>query len=85
MQAADIAPLISDGPIIATCLLALSQVPLWFQRFLYLAEAEQFHRQHHHRQISSTEPVAGEIGSILGQSRVDARPGFPAVESSTVA
>lgn len=31
------APLISDGPIIALCLLVLSQVPIWFQRFLYLA------------------------------------------------
>jgi len=31
------APLISDGPIIATCLLVLSQVPLWLQRFLYIA------------------------------------------------
>src|SRR5215213_6506283 len=31
------APLISDGPIIALCLLVLSQVPLWLQRFLYIA------------------------------------------------
>jgi threonine/homoserine/homoserine lactone efflux protein len=31
------APLVSDGPIIALCLLVLSQVPPWFQRFLYLA------------------------------------------------
>lgn len=31
------APLISDGPIIALCLLVLSQVPLGFQRFLYFA------------------------------------------------
>ena len=31
------APLISDGPIITICLLALSQVPLWLQRFLYTA------------------------------------------------
>src|SRR5215212_1473452 len=31
------APLISDGPIIAICLLVLSQVPLWLQRFLYIA------------------------------------------------
>lgn len=31
------APLISDGPIIALCLLVLSQVPVWFQRFLYIA------------------------------------------------
>ena len=30
-------PLISDGPIIALCLLVLNQVPLWFQRFLYIA------------------------------------------------
>jgi threonine/homoserine/homoserine lactone efflux protein len=34
---AALAPLISDGPIIALCLLVLSQVPLWFQRFLYIA------------------------------------------------
>lgn len=34
---AALAPLISDGPIIALCLLALSQVPLWLQRFLYIA------------------------------------------------
>jgi len=32
-----LAPLISDGPIIALCLLVLSQVPAWLQRFLYLA------------------------------------------------
>lgn len=32
-----LAPLISDGPIIAICLLVLSQVPIGFQRFLYLA------------------------------------------------
>jgi threonine/homoserine/homoserine lactone efflux protein len=31
------APLISDGPIITICLLVLSQVPLWLQRFLYIA------------------------------------------------
>ena len=31
------APLISDGPIIALCLLVLSQVPVWLQRFLYIA------------------------------------------------
>jgi threonine/homoserine/homoserine lactone efflux protein len=31
------APLISDGPIITLCLLVLSQVPLWLQRFLYIA------------------------------------------------
>ena len=34
---AALAPLISDGPIIALCLLVLSQVPIWFQRFLYIA------------------------------------------------
>jgi threonine/homoserine/homoserine lactone efflux protein len=32
-----LAPLISDGPIIGFCLLILSQVPLWLQRFLYIA------------------------------------------------
>ena len=37
MLPAAFAPLISDGPIIATCLLVLSQVPLWLQRFLYVA------------------------------------------------
>lgn len=31
------APLLSDGPIIILCLLILSQVPLWLQRFLYIA------------------------------------------------
>ena len=31
------APLVSDGPIIALTLLVLSQVPGWFQRFLYVA------------------------------------------------
>jgi len=31
------APLISDGPIIALCLWILSQVPIWFQGFLYIA------------------------------------------------
>jgi threonine/homoserine/homoserine lactone efflux protein len=31
------APLVSDGPIIALCLLVLSQVPSWFQKFLYIA------------------------------------------------
>lgn len=34
---AALAPLISDGPIIALCLLVLSQVPAWFERFLYVA------------------------------------------------
>lgn len=34
---AALAPLVSDGPIIALCLLVLSQVPAWFERFLYLA------------------------------------------------
>jgi threonine/homoserine/homoserine lactone efflux protein len=28
--------LVSDGPIIVLCLLVLSQVPLWLQRFLYI-------------------------------------------------
>lgn len=31
------APLLSDGPIIALCLLVLSQVPPWLQRVLYMA------------------------------------------------
>lgn len=31
------APLISDGPIITLCLLVLSQVPPWLERFLYMA------------------------------------------------
>lgn len=34
---AALAPLISDGPIIAICLLVLSQIPPWLQRFLYVA------------------------------------------------
>jgi threonine/homoserine/homoserine lactone efflux protein len=34
---AALAPLISDGPIITICLLVLSQLPLWLQRFLYVA------------------------------------------------
>ena len=34
---AALAPLVSDGPIIALCLLALSQIPIWFERFLYIA------------------------------------------------
>jgi threonine/homoserine/homoserine lactone efflux protein len=34
---AALAPLISDGPIITICLLVLSQVPPWLQRFLYIA------------------------------------------------
>jgi len=34
---AALAPLISDGPIIVVALVVLSQVPLWFQRFLYIA------------------------------------------------
>ena len=34
---AALAPLISDGPIIALVLLVLSQVPEWMQRFLYVA------------------------------------------------
>ena len=32
-----LAPLLSDGPIILLCLLVLSQVPAWLQRFLYIA------------------------------------------------
>lgn len=34
---ASLAPLISDGPILLLCLLVLSQVPPWLQRFLYIA------------------------------------------------
>jgi threonine/homoserine/homoserine lactone efflux protein len=34
---AALAPLVSDGPIILVCLLVLSQVPSWLQRFLYIA------------------------------------------------
>jgi threonine/homoserine/homoserine lactone efflux protein len=34
---AALAPLLSDGPIIAFCLLVLSQVPPWLQRSLYIA------------------------------------------------
>lgn len=34
-----LAPLLSDGPVIALCLLVLSQVPAWLQRFLYIAGA----------------------------------------------
>ena len=34
---AALAPLVSDGPIIALCILVLSQVPAWLQRFLYMA------------------------------------------------
>ena len=34
---AALAPLVSDGPIIALVLLVLSQVPDWLQRFLYIA------------------------------------------------
>lgn len=30
-------PLVSDGPIIALCLLVLNQVPAWLLRFLYIA------------------------------------------------
>ena len=33
---AALAPLLSDGPIIALSLLIISQVPLWLQRFLYI-------------------------------------------------
>ncbi len=32
---AALAPLLSDGPIIALCLVVLSQVPAWLNRFLY--------------------------------------------------
>src|SRR5215216_5195710 len=34
---AALAPLLSDEPIITLCLLVLSQVPAWLQRFLYIA------------------------------------------------
>lgn len=34
---AALAPLVSDGPIIALCLIVLTQIPIWFQRFLYIA------------------------------------------------
>jgi len=33
---AALAPLVSDGPIIFICLLALSQMPAWTERFLYI-------------------------------------------------
>jgi len=32
-----LAPLISDGPIILLCMFILSQIPIWFERFLHLA------------------------------------------------
>jgi threonine/homoserine/homoserine lactone efflux protein len=31
------APLVSDAPVIALCLVVLSQIPAWFERFLHLA------------------------------------------------
>jgi threonine/homoserine/homoserine lactone efflux protein len=34
---AALAPLASDGPIVALCVFVLSQVPDWLQRFLYIA------------------------------------------------
>ncbi len=34
---AALAPLVSDGPIILLCVLVLSQVPVWLERFLYIA------------------------------------------------
>lgn len=34
---AALAPLLSDAPIIAVCLLVLSQMPSWLERFLYIA------------------------------------------------
>jgi threonine/homoserine/homoserine lactone efflux protein len=34
---AALAPLVSDGPIILICLLVLSQVPAWLEKFLYIA------------------------------------------------
>jgi threonine/homoserine/homoserine lactone efflux protein len=34
---AALAPLISDGPIILLTLVVLSHLPVWFQRFLYMA------------------------------------------------
>lgn len=34
---AALAPLVSDGPIIALCLFVLNQVPVWFERVLYIA------------------------------------------------
>lgn len=34
---AALAPLVSDVPIIALCLFVISQIPVWFQRFLYIA------------------------------------------------
>lgn len=37
MLPAALAPLVSDGPIIALCVLVLSQIPPWLQRFLYIA------------------------------------------------
>ena len=34
---AALAPLITDGPIIVLCLFVLNQVPIWFERVLYIA------------------------------------------------
>jgi threonine/homoserine/homoserine lactone efflux protein len=34
---AALAPLVSDSPIITLCLFILSQIPIWFERFLYIA------------------------------------------------
>jgi threonine/homoserine/homoserine lactone efflux protein len=34
---AALAPLVSDGPIIAVCLFVLSQIPKWLEKILYIA------------------------------------------------
>ena len=38
---AALAPLLSDGPIIALCLLVLSQLPPWLHRLLYIGQVEK--------------------------------------------
>ena len=75
---AALAPLISDGPIITICLLILSQVPAWLQRFLYVAGglfvlylAHGAYRTWRHFDPNLPSPEAGTQKRILKAALVN--------------
>jgi len=69
---AALAPLISDGPIIALCLLMLSQVPVWLERILHFAGGAFIlylvsgaYKAWREYEVNSAEAVNGSEGSVL--------------------
>lgn len=69
---AALAPLISDGPIIALCLLVLSQVSVWFERILHFAGGAFIlylvygaYKAWREYEVNSAVADAGSQGSVL--------------------